>query len=132
MATTPAGVKAPEDHKTKTEKPNVEHVEIELPDGVDDDGEPKFRTVPARRVVLRDIEVTVPEEALDDFEVLDDIRAVQDNKDGSRLPSLLRRLAGPDEYKKVLEGLRGANGRVSVEDGSKFVLDLFAALAPNS
>ena len=77
------------------------------------------------------IDVDVPDEALDDFEVLDDIRAVQDDNDPSRLPSLLRRLVG-DQYREVLKALKGPNGRVTTEAGSTFVMDLFQALSPNS
>lgn len=136
MPTKPAGAKAPQDHQPKTEKPKVEKVDIDLPDGFDDDGEPKTRKVPGRRVTMPTasggtIAVDVPNEALDDFEVLDDIRAVQDQNDASRLPSLLRRLVG-DQYRSVLDAIRGENGRVSASAGSKFIMDLFSALAPNS
>jgi hypothetical protein len=126
MPNPPAGATKPQDHQPKVDKPKVEKVEIDLPDGFDDDDKPKFR-----KVTLRDVEVTVPDEALDDFEVLDDIRAVQDQNDASRLPSLLRRLVG-DQYRAVLDQLRGANGRVTTSDGAQFVLDLFQALNPNS
>ncbi|MCC4906974.1 hypothetical protein [Microbacterium sp. cx-59] len=132
MPTKPAGARAPQDRQPKTEKPKVESVEIDLPDGFDDDGDPKFRKVPASRVVVREIEVTVPKEALDDFELLDDIRATQDEHDMSRFPSLLRRLVGDDAYRSILDALRGPNGRVSASDGAEFVFDVFKALNPNS
>jgi hypothetical protein len=132
MATRPAGAKAPTDRQPKIEKPKIESVEIDLADGFDDDGAPKFRKVPASRVMIRDIEVTVPKEALDDFELLDDIRATQDEHDMSRFPSLLRRLVGDEAYKTILDALRGPNGRVSASDGAEFVYDVFKALNPNS
>ena len=122
-----AAAKAPQDHKAKAEKPKVDTVEIDV-----DNGDGTTRKAKARRVQLRGIVVTVPDEALDDFEVLDDIRAVQDEEDASRLPSLLRRLVGNDDYRRVMDALRGPTGRVSVEDGSTFVLELFGALRPNS
>ncbi|MFB3980331.1 hypothetical protein [Microbacterium proteolyticum] len=131
MPTKPAGAKAPQDHQPKTEKPKVETVEVDLPDGFDEDDNPKYRKASARRVTVSGVEVTVLEEALNDFELLDDIRAAQDLNDGSRMPSLLRRLVGND-YSKVLDALRGPNGRVTVEAGSQFVWDLFKALNPNS
>lgn len=129
MATTP---KAPQDHKAKDEKPKVEEVEIDVPDGNDGDGNPKVRKAPARRVTVRDIEVAVLDEALNDFEVLDDLRAAQDQNDPSRGPALLRRIAGDAQYKTILESLRGPHGRVTVEDGMSFVWDLIKALNPNS
>lgn len=136
MPNIPAGAKTPQDHKPEASKPKVEKVDIELPDGTDDNGDPQTRTVPGRRVTMPvaiggTIDVEVPDEALDDFEVLDDIRAVQDDNDASRLPSLLRRLVG-DQYRDVLKALKGTNGRVTTEAGSTFVMDLFAALSPNS
>lgn len=122
--TKPKG-RQPEDHKPKAEKPKVDTVEIAIGDGA------AKRTVKARRVAIRGIVVTVPEENLDDFEVLDDMRALNDNQDPSRMPALLRRLVG-DDFRRVLEALRGPNGRVSVEDGSNYVLELIQALNPNS
>lgn len=124
--------KAPQDRQSKTEKPKVDTVEIDVLTGEsDENGKPKTRKVKARRVAIRGIVVTVPEEHLDDFEVLDDMRALNDNQDPSRMPSLLRRLVG-DDFRRVLDALRGANGRVSVEDGSNYVLELIQALNPNS
>lgn len=129
MATRPTAAKAPQDHQPKTIKPKVEKVETVLGEGDD------ARTVSARQVTMpvapdKSVVVVVADEALDDFEVLDDIRAVQDQNDASRLPSLLRRLVG-EQYRTVLDQLRGPNGRVSTSDGAQFVLDLFQALNPN-
>ncbi|WP_248240557.1 hypothetical protein [Microbacterium kunmingense] len=124
MATRPTAAKAPQDHQPKTEKPKVEKITITITEDGDE------RTIPGRRVTLRGIDVEVADEALDDFEVLDDIRAVQDANDASRLPSLLRRLVG-EQYRSVLDQLRGPNGRVTTSDGAQFVLDLFQALNPN-
>lgn len=127
----------PQDHKPKQDEVDEEEfvsVTIEVPTGeVDDDGKPISRTVPARRGKVRGIEVTVPEEALDDFEVLDDIRAAQDEEDASRLPALLRRLVG-DEYRRVIAELKkqSPTGRVTVQDGTEFVFDLIQRIAPNS
>ncbi|MBD8218199.1 hypothetical protein IFU40_06075 [Microbacterium sp. CFBP 13617] len=139
MAKIPEGATVPQDHQTKTEKPKVENVQIEVPEldakgmpTFDDDGNQKTRTVDARRTTVNDIEVTVLEEALDDFELLDDIRAAGDNGDASRLPSLLRRLVG-DDYKRILDELRDpVTHRVSAAKGSQFVWDVFGALNPNS
>lgn len=142
MPNIPAGAKVPEDHKSETVKPKVEKIDVELPviddtgkPVLDDDKKPVVRVVPGRRVTMPtatgSIDVDVPNEALDDFEVLDDIRAVQDDNDASRLPSLLRRLVG-DQYREVLKALKGPNGRVTTEAGSTFVMDLFQALSPNS
>lgn len=139
MPKIPEGATVPQDHQDKTEKPKVENVQIEVPEldakglpTTDDDGNAKTRTVDARRTTVNGITVTVPEEALDDFELLDDIRAAGDNGDASRLPSLLRRLVG-DDYKRILDELRDpVTRRVSAKQGSQFVWDMFGALNPNS
>lgn len=124
--------RTPQDRQPKTEKPKVDTVEIDIHTGESaENGKPTTRKVKARRVAIRGIVVTVPEENLDDFEVLDDMRALNDNQDASRMPALLRRLVG-DDFRRVLDALRGENGRVSVEDGSNYVLELIRALNPNS
>ena len=108
--TIPANVKQPEDHKPKAE----------------DDDTPK-----ELHVTVRGIELTVMSDALDDFELLDDLNELEQNENPGRLPSILRRLVG-DQWKKVVDNLRGENGRVSVEEGAKFVGEVLEALNPSS
>ena len=118
-------IKQPQDHKQKTVKPVVETVEVTLGSG---DTE---RKVSAKRTVLRGITVTVLDEALDDFELLDDLRAVDVDKNASRLPALLRRLVG-DGYQEIMEGLRDEDtGRVPIQSATGFIRDLMEALNPN-
>ncbi|MFZ4841179.1 hypothetical protein [Mycetocola saprophilus] len=100
-------VKKPQDHKKK----------VEVVDG-------------AFRVTVRGIDLSVPKDVMDDFELLDDLAAAQ-KRDAVRLPSMLHRLVGED-FGRVMDGLRGENGRVSLEEGSEFVKELFEAIAPNS
>lgn len=102
--TVPADVKQPQDRKPK------------------DDG-----TLTA---TVRGVTVTVSKDAFDDFELLDDLNALE-NGSPQRLPSVLRRLVG-DQWGKVMDGLRGDNGRVSAEDGAGFVGELMEVLNPNS
>lgn len=119
-------IKQPQDHLPKVEKPKVESVEVTIGEG---DG---ARTVPAKRTTIQGITVTVLEEALDDFELLDDLRAVDVDKNVSRLPAVLRRLVG-DGYQAVLDGLRDkGTGRVSIEAGSVFIRSVIEALNPNT
>lgn len=131
MPTIPEGAKVPQDHQPKAEAPKVENVEIDLPDGVDGNDDPKFRKVPARRTTVSGITVTVTDEALDDFELLDDFRGLGDS-DPSRLPSVLRRMVG-DDYKRIMNELRDpVTGRVSASAGTQFVFDVVKAFNPNS
>lgn len=116
--------KKPQDHK-----PKVEKVTIDLPDGVDDDGKPKTRQASARRTTIDGITVTVTDESLDDFELLDDLLQME-KQNIARLPSIAQRLFG-DDYPTVMDGLRDKNGRVSIERASSFIRDVFGVLNPN-
>ena len=105
----PDGVKKPQDRKPKAE--------------------PKPETLTA---TVNGKDWSVPADALDDFELLDDLNALEQRNDATRLPSVLRRLLG-DQWRDAMETLRDKDsGRVSVEAGSKFVMDLMGALNPNS
>ena len=119
-------IKQPQDHLAKVEKAKVETVEVTVGEGDD------ARTIPAKRTIIQGITVTIPDEALDDFELLDDLRAIDVDRNASRFPSLLRRLVG-DDYRVVIDSLRDTvTGRVPVASGSKFVTELLGALNPNS
>ncbi len=76
------------------------------------------------------VSVTVSPDALDDFELLDDLSGLQDGN-AAKLPSILRRLAG-DDYKRILDELRGDAGRVSVKRATEFIGDLIQEISPNS
>lgn len=111
MSTAKPG-RAPEDHKP-----------VKLPVKTIDGG---------REVTLRGVTVTVYDEVLDDFELLDDLRAVDVDKNASRLPALLRRLLG-DDWSKAMDALRDkGTGRVSIADGTAFINELMGALSPES
>lgn len=84
-------------------------------------------------VTVRDVEWTVPTEALDDFELLDDLNALDQHGDGTRLPAVMRRFLGDDQFAKAMKLLRDpSTGRVTVETGTVFFWDLMEALNPNS
>lgn len=106
--TIPDGVKKPQDRRAK----------------IDKDG--------SRTVTVRGLTVTVPLEVMDDFELLDDLNAM-DNDEPQALPSILRRVLGKEHFKEAMRILRDpATGRVSITDGAEFVGELFKALDPNS
>lgn len=105
----PDGVKVPQDRKPK--------------------GESRPQTLTAH---VRGREWSVPADALDDFELLDDLNALEQRGDVTRLPSVLRRLLG-DQWRDAMEALRDeSTGRVTVEAGSELVMDVMGALNPNS
>lgn len=80
---------------------------------------------------VRGVDVSVPRDALDDFELLDDLGRL-DEGDATRLPGVLRRLAG-DKYRALLDTARDDDtGKVSVEAGAALVSEVLEALDPNS
>lgn len=82
-------------------------------------------------VEVRGETLTIPLDALDDFELLDDLDRLNEGET-QRLPAVLRRLLG-DDYGRALDLLRDeGTGRVSLESGSGLVSEIFEALNPNS
>lgn len=72
-------------------------------------------------------EWTVPAEALDDFELLDDLDEIETGN-AARLPRSLKRLLG-EQYKDALDALRDQDsGKVGVEAGAEFFRELFESL----
>lgn len=126
--------KKPQDHLEKVVKPKVEPVDggrrVTFPSLVAKAADGKVVTKDDKPVFLA---VTVLDEALDDFELLDDLGELQrDKKQAARLPRILRQLVGDDGYDDVMNVLRGSNGRVPVGAASEWIKDLFEAINPNS
>jgi|GEM_PF-1594266 len=124
--TVPKGAKKPADRQPKVEKAKVV------------DGR--------REVTVRGIALSIPENAFDDFETLDDIDAIEeasrlgDSMDEAnagdatmRFVRLLRRLLSPEDVRRVHKALRDPEtGRYPIETGATFVGELLAAANPNS
>lgn len=96
-----AGPKAPQDRKPKA-------------------GEPLKAEVNGRTW-------TVDPDALDDFELLDDLGEVEAGN-AARMPRVLRKLLGSEQYKAALDSLRDDAGKVSATAGVEFVGELFKGL----
>ena len=82
-------------------------------------------------VELEGVEWQVTASALNDFELLEDIDAV-DSGNPARLPKVLRRMLGEDQYPKALDALRDEEGIVRVEKAAEFFYAIAAAVNPNS
>lgn len=97
------------------------------------DRRPKARVkVDDRTVTIGGHEYVIVGDALDDFEILDDLQQVQ-NGEIARLPILLRRILGTDAYLVAMNRLRSPEtGRVTIEAGTDFVSAILDGLAPNS
>lgn len=98
------------------------------------DRKPKKSTVETveggKKVTHAGKTIFIADDAIDDWELLDDLSEVQ-NGNGSRVVSVAKRLFG-DEYKKVIEQFRNDNGRVKATEFSKFVQEVFILLNPSS
>lgn len=94
---------------------------------------PQDRKPPADapiEIEVRGTKFAIDRDALDDFELLDDLAQVEEGK-AQRLPALLRRLLG-DQYKSALNLLRDEeSNRVSLDDGSNLVREIFEAIDPS-
>ena len=77
--------------------------------------------------------VTVPADALDDFELLDDLNALDQKGDATRLPAVLRRLLGTSSGATRWTSARDRTpGACRSRPGAEFVMELMGALNPNS
>lgn len=86
-----------------------------------------------RAVTVHGIQVTIDPAALDDWDTMELLEALQDDPDGNALKvvPLTRRILGKD-YGRVKETLRGPDGHLKAEAMASFLTDLFAKLNPNS
>lgn len=106
----PAGAKKPTDRQAKVEDAPMEYA-----------------------VTVNGVDFTVPAEALDDFELLDDLNALEQGGSATRLPAILRRFLGDDQYRSAMDSCRDPKtGRVSVEAGANFVSALMEGVNPSS
>lgn len=122
--------KKPQDYQSK--KPTVKEVEggkrVTFPDILARSADGKTIEKDGNTLPLS---VTVSTIALDDFELLDDMRGMDDGNH-ARMPAMLRRLVGED-YKGVMEAFRDREtGRVPITKVAPWVQDLLGALNPNS
>lgn len=89
----------------------------------------KPKQVDGKTVTVDGIKVTISVDAIDDFELLDDLAQMQDGN-AARIVSACKRLFG-DDYSRILDELR-VDGRVKTSRVSQFFMDVFKAVAPNS
>lgn len=95
----------------------------------------KAKATAKRTIEVQGLTLTIDEAALDDFELLDDLRTLESGTSQAALvmPSVLRSFLGADQFRTVMTHLRdGKTGRVGIEAGAMFVGDMLEALNPNS
>ena len=69
-------------------------------------------------------DVEVPDEALDDFELLEDLAEIDETENAAKVLSVYKRLLGTEQFKALKEHLRGESGRVS----TKLMMDTLAEI----
>lgn len=126
----PDGVKQPEDRKPKAEEAEVVKHPAPVTKDVPARKDPKTgeESESGKEVTYRGVTVFISDDALNDFELLGDIRAMQDADDPSYFPSLTRRLVGNEGYREVMDAIRSENGRVLIEDGIDWIQSVFEAI----
>jgi hypothetical protein len=131
----PADVKQPTDRKPKAEEiesdPEQEEMDAikalaatAVVNDVLDEGE----DVVGWSVELQGFTIEVPQEARDDFELSDDLRRMQDGKDLTYFPSVLRRISSEDGFRTAMDGLRNKKGRVTHDVAIRYVNAVLIAL----
>jgi hypothetical protein len=86
----------------------------------------------AKKVQVAGREWAIQPEAADDFELLEDLAAL-DKGDPSKMPGVLRKLLGDKQYDDAMSLLRDkATGRVGLDAGITFAWEILEGLNPNS
>ena len=108
-AAVPEGVRRPQDHKQPKPEP--------------DDS---FMVEAAGRTWR------IPRSAADDFELLDELAALDRDQDMIAMPGVLRRLIG-DQWRDAMDAIRDPDTkRVTYEAAASLILDLVRGINPNS
>ena len=83
---------------------------------------------------VRGLHLKVAPDALDDWELMEVIAAVDSGDQAAtmQLPQIIKRLVGEDAYTALKDAVRDDSGRVRAEAMGEVVGELFTALAPNS
>lgn len=107
-----------------------------MPTKTPQDHLPKKTTTEAvdRTVEVQGLTLTIAADSLNDFELLDDLAALDsgDANAALRMPRVLRGFVGAEQYRQVMDHLRDAETRrVSIDAGVEFIGDLIGALNPN-
>lgn len=123
MATKPATAKKPADHQAP--KPKVEKVEVTVGDGE------AARSIPARRVTLKGLTLTVQERALQDYRIVK-LFARQGERNAVANVQALDIMLGAEQHDQVAALFQDEDGYVDQEAVGEYTMELFKALAPNS
>lgn len=120
MTTVPKGAKVPTDRKPRAKKAPAKKAA------------PAKDETPAIEVELRGRTWSLEFEAMNDFELIGDLSELDRARDPRRFPAILRRFLGDRQFFAAMELLRDKEtGRVTVEAGSEFLMEMFEALDPN-
>lgn len=75
----------------------------------------------------------IKEEVLNDWEIMEMIGIIEHENNPAPMPIVLRALLGEEQYSQAKELIRDKKtGKITVEEGSKFLGEIFETFAPNS
>lgn len=106
----------PRDHQTKKLKVKA------LPDGT-------------QQVTIDGLKLVIDDSVFLDFEMMEWSARLQEDEKGNAqlMPLMFRRMLGQEQFAAVKDKLRDpATGKVSLDDGFKFLGQVFQAINPNS
>lgn len=129
MTTSKKPGRQPQDRKPKQEKP-----EPVATKSVQATFERDGRELEGFAVTLHDVTVHVPTEAINDFELMDDLNRLQtgDVRNVTAVASVLRRFIGAEDFKLAMDAVRDPEtGRVTIEAGTRFLFDMIRGINPN-
>lgn len=131
MPKIPEGATLPQDRKTKTEGASYEEVQIDVPNGVDGDGNPKTRKVAAKRVTVDGLMIDIQDRAASDYRVA---RLMSKARKGDGLAGVevLDIMLGEQQHEAVAAKYTDEDGFVDSEKVAEFTVSMFEALNPNS
>lgn len=89
------------------------------------------KTEDIQNITVRGIDVEIPADVFDDFELIEDFYEVQANNPLRIIP-LFTRVFGIEQKKRVLDALRDDNGRVTATNATDFLIEVMQTIAPNS
>jgi hypothetical protein len=80
-------------------------------------------------VPLDGVDYRLDEDVFDDVEILEDLAEIQDNDQMHRLPVVMKKMLGEEQWKTWKDAHRNAAGRVPTEPMTEFLSEIFAALS---
>lgn len=82
---------------------------------------------------VRGLRLTIEKELMDDWEVVERLALMEEEKNPVYMPLIMKQLLGEDQYMSVKDKIRDPKtNRITFEAGQQFFNELFEVFNPNS